>query len=235
MRNFFIFFFVILSTAKAADLRLISVSGMAKKSFEPDIVHLNLNVWGNGESAKKAQSNNQLQFEVLKKAVEAFKIKKEDIQTTSYDLSPEVTYDEKIRKNVTKGYNVNQGITLTLRKVGDAGPFIDSLSSSSKSMAGGISIQSLGYDIANRSEEEKNLLQKAVKEAESKAEFLADAANVKVKGLYHLAPKGEVGPEFMRYSEMKSDASMMAKSASTEMMTGEVKVSAEVQAQYIIE
>ena len=172
---------------------------------------------------------------MLKKAVETFKIKKEDIQTTSYDLSPEVIYDEKIRKNVTKGYNVNQGIMLTLRKVDNAGPFIDSLSNSSKSMAGGISIQSLGYDIANRSEEEKNLLKKAVEEAESKAQFLADAANVKLKGLYHLSPKGEIMPEFVRYNEMKSDSTMMAKSASTEMMTGEVKVSAEVQAQYIIE
>jgi uncharacterized protein YggE len=234
MRIFFITF-LLLNTAllEAADIRLISVTGEASKAFQPDIVRLNINVWGKGESAKKAQANNQTHFEVLKKSVDSFKIKKEDVQTTSYDLSPEVTYDNKTNKNVTNGYNVNQNISITLRKVEDVGSFIDSLSNSSKSMSGGVSVQSLGYDISKRLEEERNLLKNAVEDAESKAHLLASAAKVKIKGIYRLAPRGQNSPVF----EGRMAKTMMADAAGggTQMMNGEVKVSAEILAEYSIE
>jgi uncharacterized protein YggE len=233
MRIFFITF-LLLNTAllEASDIRLISVTGFAEKAFQPDIVRLNINVWGKGESAKKAQANNQTHFEVLKKSVDSFKVKKEDIQTTSYDLSPEIIYDNKTNKNVNDGYRVNQNISITLRKVEDVGSFIDSLSNSSKSMSGGVSVQSLGYDISKRLEEEKSLLKNAVEDAESKAQLLASAAKVKIKGIYRLAPRGQNSPVF----EGRMAKTMMADAAGgTQMMSGEVKVSAEIQAEYTIE
>jgi uncharacterized protein YggE len=233
MRIFFItFLFLNTALLKASDIRLISVTGEASKAFQPDIVRLNINVWGKGESAKKAQANNQIHFEVLKKSLESFKVKKEDIQTTSYDLSPEVIYDNKTNKNVTSGYNVNQNISITLRKVEDAGSFIDSLSSSSKSMSAGVSVLSLGYEISKRLEEEKYLLKNAVEDAESKAQLLATAAKVKIKGIYRLAPKGQNSPVF----EGRMAKAMMADAGNgAQMMSGEVKVSVEIQAEYLIE
>ena len=219
----------------ADEVRLISVTGVAQKSFVPDMVRLNLNLWGKGESAKKAQLNAQTYYEILKKSVETLKIKKEDIQTTSYDLNPDVIYNPKTGKNTTIGYVVNQGITLTLKKIENAGLFIDSLSTSSKPLTGGASVQSSGYDISNRAEEEKNLLEKAVEEAEAKAKVLASAAKVKLKGVFRLSPKGDSLPVFTRYSEIQADAVMAKSAPRTVMMSGEVKVSAEVQAQYIIE
>lgn len=233
MRIFFITILLLNSALlEAADIRLISVTGEASKSFQPDIVRLNINVWGKGESAKKAQANNQTHFEVLKKSVDSFKVKKEDIQTTSYDLSPEVTYDNKTNKNITNGYNVNQNVSITLRKIEDIGSFIDSLSNSSKSMSGGVSVQSLGYDISKRSDEEKSLLKNAIEDAESKAQLLASAARVKIKGIYRLAPRGQSSPVFEGMAK-----TMMADAAGggTQILSGEVKVSAEIQAEYTIE
>jgi uncharacterized protein len=233
MRNLFLLNFLFLSlNAWSADVRLITVDGLAEKAFSPDIVRLNINVWGKGDSAKKAQVNSQNHYETLKKSVEKFKIKKEDIQTTSYDLSPNSIYEPKTNRSIVQGYTVTQGLSITLRKVDEAGEFIDSLSNDSKAMNGGVSVLSLGCDISKRGEEEKNLLAGAVASAEEKANLLARAAKVKIKGLYRLSPKMAGGPVFERQAKMMmSDAN----SGGTQLMTGEVKVSSEVVAEYIIE
>ncbi|MBY0414300.1 MAG: SIMPL domain-containing protein, partial [Bdellovibrionales bacterium] len=99
------FFGMMAGAVNAQDnVRLISVTGSSEKSFQPDIVRLNITVWGKGDSAKKAQANNQTNYDLLKKAVEKFKIKKEDIRTTSYELNPEYVYDQKTNKNNISGY-----------------------------------------------------------------------------------------------------------------------------------
>ncbi|MBY0415567.1 MAG: SIMPL domain-containing protein, partial [Bdellovibrionales bacterium] len=99
MRKLFVLFFfslVLVSlNAFSTEQRLISVVGTAEKSFQPDIVYINISIWGKGDSAKKAQANNQSEYEVLKKSLDTFKVKKEDAKTTSYNLNPEYSYDQK--------------------------------------------------------------------------------------------------------------------------------------------
>lgn len=214
------------------DVRLISVTGLVEKSFQPDIVRLNLTVWGKGESAKKAQANNQESYEVLKKGLESFKVKKEDVQTSNYELNPEYVYDQKTNKNNISGYIANQGITITLRKVDSAGSFLDSLTTNSKSMTGGVNINSLSFDLDKRGDEERALLADAVRSAEAQAEILARAAKVKLKGIYRLTPRSQNSPVPM-------SGGMMLKAArendATQLMSGNVVVKSEVAADYIVE
>lgn len=236
MRNLFILSMLFCSPmALASDnVRLISVTGVAEKSFQPDIVRINLNVWGKGSSAKAAQVNNQKNFETLKKGLDSFKIKKEDVRTLSYELSPEYVYDPKTNKNNIAGYNVNQGITVVLRKVEEAGSFVDALSNDSKQFIGGITVNSLNFDIEKRSEEERALLEDAVKSAEAQADMLARAAKVKMKGVYRLSPLSSNRPMPM----YQADALMVggrAKGAATELLSGQVKVEASVSADYLID
>lgn len=236
MRKVFglICFFGLMSGAVSAhdEVRLISVTGNVEKSFQPDIVRLNITVWGKGDSAKKAQANNQTNYELMKKSVETYKIKKEDIRTTSYELNPEYVYDQKNNKNNISGYTANQGLTITMRKIEDAGPFIDSMMTASKALTGGVNIVSLGFDLDKRQEAERDLLVDAVKAAQEQAEVLAKAAKVKLKGIYRLSPRGTVSPVMMQADMM----TMRAKSAgATQLMSGEVKVEGSVSADYLIE
>lgn len=218
----------------ANDVRLISVTGLVEKSFQPDIVRLNVTVWGKGESAKKAQANNQAGYEILKKSLDSFKVKKEDAKTSNYELNPEYVYDQKTNKNNISGYIANQGLMITLRKIEDAGPFLDSITTNSKSMTGGVNVNSLGFDLDKRVEEERALLADAVKAAEAQAEILARAAKVKLKGIYRLSPRG-ANPPIPTFggAVMKSEA--MRANDATQLMSGEVKVSGEVAADYIVE
>lgn len=237
MRNLFILLSLVYSSFAVAEVRLISVTGLVEKSFQPDIVRLNINLWGKGDSAKKAQSNNQIQYEILKKSIESFKIKKEDVKTTSYLLNPEYVYDQKTNRNNINGYTANQGVMVTLRKVEDAGAFIDSLASSSKNMISGVDVNSLGFDLDKRTEEESALLSAAVEKAYAQAEVLAKAAGVKLKGIYRLAPRGSGSPVPMYEARalMASDGMQAKGGGATQFMSGEVKVSSEVSADYLVE
>lgn len=220
--------------AIANEVRLISVTGLVEKSFQPDIVRLNVTVWGKGESAKKAQAHNQVGYEILKKSLDSFKVKKEDSQTSNYELNPEYVYDQKTNKNNISGYIANQGLTITLRKIEDAGPFLDSITTNSKSMTGGVNINSLGFDLDKRAEEERALLADAVRAAEAQAETLARAAKVKLKGIYRLSPRG-ANPPIPTYGGAVMKSAAMRTNDATQLMSGEVKVSGEVAADYIVE
>lgn len=220
--------------AAANEVRLISVTGLVEKSFQPDIVRLNVTVWGKGESAKKAQANNQAGYEILKKSLESFKVKKEDSQTSTYELNPEYVYDQKTNRNNISGYIANQGLIITLRKIEDAGLFLDSITTNSKSMTGGVNVNSLGFDLDKRLDEERALLSDAVKAAEAQAEILARAAKVKLKGIYRLAPRG-ANPPGPAYGEGVMKSTAMRTNDATQLMSGQVKVVGEVAADYLVE
>ena len=214
------------------DVRLISVTGLVEKSFQPDIVRLNITVWGKGESAKKAQANNQASYALFKKSLETYKVKKEDVQTSHYELNPEYVYDQKTSRNSISGYLANQGITITLRKIDEVGSFLDSLTTTSKTMTGGVNVNSLGFDLDKRVDEERALLADAVKSAEAQAQILASASKVKLKGIYRLSPKSQqsavpIGRGMMLKASHESD--------STQLMSGNVIVRGEVAADYIVE
>jgi uncharacterized protein YggE len=226
---------VLLSVSAHAEtsVRLISVNGKAEKSFQPDIIRLSVSVWGKGDSAKKAQANNQGQYDLLKKSVEQFGIQKEDIRTTSYDLNPDYFYNPKTNKNSITGYTANQGLNITLRKIEDAGKFIDSLTTDSKTLTSGINIGNFAFDLDKRKQEEEALLKEAVKLAEGKAEVLASAARVKLKGVYHLTPQDmAMQPMYMQAMEL---GKAKGGSNATQLMSGEIKIEASVSADYIIE
>ncbi|QDK40815.1 hypothetical protein DOM21_04960 [Bacteriovorax stolpii] len=237
MRNVFLFLAFIYSSALLADnVRLISVSGQVEKSFQPDIVRLNITVWGKGASAKNAQENNQKSFDVFKKSIETYKVKKEDVRTTTYELNPEYVYDPKTNKNNITGYTANQGLSITLRKVDEAGAFVDSLNAASKSNTGGVNVVSLGFDIDKRAEEERALLGDAVRAAEAQAENLAKAAKVKLKGVYRLSPQSGNRPiPMMDGGAAMEMVSAKRMSAPTQFMSGEVKIEGIVSVDYLIE
>lgn len=213
----------------ASDVRLISVSGIAEKNFSPDIVRIHITVWGKGASANSAQASNIANFATLTKSIETYKIKKEDIITSSYELNPEYVYNQKTNKNMITGYIANQNLVVTLRDVSKAAPFVDSLSK------GGININSLSFDLDKKADEERALLADAVKVAEAQAEILAKAAKVKLKGIYRLAPRGLNSPSPMRMAHMEMDVLAKNSGGATQLMSGEVKVESVVFVDYLIE
>lgn len=220
-----------------ADTRLISVSGSAERSLEPDMARVLVNVWGKADNAKNAQNLSNEQNDHFKKVLEQFNIKKTDTMTTGYELSPEYVYDNKANTNKITGYMASQSIRVILKKTDIVGKFMDALIiRDEKNLKSGTSVQGVVWDIEKRDEIEKSLLSDAVRNAEEQAQLLAKAAKVKVKGVFHLVPQS-----FNQPMPMYEASPMMMKSADagaareTSVFAGEIKIKAQVSADYEIE
>lgn len=222
------------NTILAADVRLISVTGSAERSQEPDMARVQVNVWGKADSAKTAQGLANEQNEHFKKVINSFDIKKQDITTTGYELTPDYRWDEKNNVNKIVGYTATQSIRVTLKKTDLVGKFLDAVIKEEKSLKSGIVVQGVSWDLEKREEIEKGLLADAVKSAEDQAGMLAKAARVKIKNLHHLVPQ-MINPPMPMYDS----SPMMMKSAGaareTTVFSGEIKVRAQVSAEYEIE
>jgi len=223
-----------LAVATAQDPRLISVSGSAEASQEPDMARVQVNVWGKADSAKTAQGLANQENEHFKKVISSFNLQKQDISTTGYDLTPEYKWEEKTNSNKIIGYTANQSIRVTLKKAEQVGKFLDALIKEEKTNKSGIMVQGVAWDLEKREEMERNLLTAAVKNAEETAQILAKAARVKIKNVYRLTPQSfnTPIPMFAAAPMMKS---MDGGARETTVFSGEIKVRAQVTADFEIE
>jgi len=218
--------------APAADLHLIVVNGVAEKSIEPNMLILRIESWAKAANAKKAQSLQANQFSKLKDSLEKFKIKKEDIQTDSFNVYPEYFYDQKNQTNKIVGYKVSHSFSITYRSVGTAGDFLDQIVTSASDISG-VNINGVSWDSDQKAQAEKEILKEAVKAAKDRASELAKAAGVTIKATHKIQNNSVAvqAPQPM----MEKAAMMMAdRSAPTELSSGQIKVLAEVQMEFEI-
>lgn len=221
------------SAAPAFADSFIVVNGQAERGLEPNLVTLNVEVWSKSNNAKQAQGLAANEFQRVKKTFETFKIKKEDIRTDNYSLNPEYEYDQKLRQNKLVGFRVVQNLSVTLRNVAEAGPFLDALVVEQKKNDSGVNVNSLTWDSDQRAKTEIATLGDAVRASKVKAEEIAKAAGVKLKGvskISHATPIDRPMP-VMRNFALKS---AMDESAGTELSGGQVKVRVEITAEYEI-
>lgn len=212
---------------------VISVQGVAERALEPNIVSFTIEVWSKALTAKEAQTKAASQFKFVKKSFEDFKIKKEDIQSLNYSLNPETEYDPKTRQNKLTGFRVSQLLVVSLRKVDDAGSFLDSIVMDKKSLDSGVNLNGILWDSDKKAEVEISVLGDAVRAARQRADEIAKAAGVKISGVSKIShTSASVGPQPM-YRSLAFGA-VAEKANATELASGEVKVRVEVFADYLI-
>ncbi|XGC79915.1 SIMPL domain-containing protein [Bdellovibrio bacteriovorus] len=224
--------FLVTGQAQAED-RFIVVNGVAEKSLDPNMVTMTVEVWSKAATAKQAQQMAAQQFKLIKKSFEDFKIKKEDIQTENYSLNPEMVWDDKTRTNKMTGFRVSQALSVTVRKIEDTGNFIDSLVADKGTKDAGVNINNILWDSDKRQEAETLALADAVQAAKMKAQEIAKAAGVKIKGVSKISHSTAPVQPIQPFRGMMK-ASYDAASTSTEMSAGQIKVKVEVTSEYEI-
>ncbi len=222
-----------LSPIAFADDRVIMVAATAEKSLDPNMIRMQIEIWAKAPTAKQAQQLAATQFKEVKKVFQEFKLKNQDIQTENYNLNPDYVYDNRAQQNKLVGFRAVQALSVTLRKVEDAGKFIDAIVSEKQGNNWGVNVNSINWDSDKRSQVETEALGDAVRETRVKANEIAKAAGVKIKNvarISHGAPAQRPPMPFLRgVSKMA-----MAESVSTEMASGQIKIQVEVSAEYEI-
>ncbi len=210
----------------------IVVQGVGEVRVTPDIARLTLGVQTQAaDSTSAAQANAALTTRVIA-AIRATGVAEKDIQTSNYSIYPQ--YDNRPpplepqvnRPPVIVGYQVNNSVSVTVRRVADVGRVIDAAVKAGANVAGGIQFD-LDEPGATRAREEA--LRLAVAAATRKAQVIADAA--KVTGM-QLAAIIEGGVNIPRPMYEMAQMRTSAAGGGTPVQAGEQTVTATVTVRY---
>ena len=221
--------FVISSNAQSVkyEQQTLSVNGSGEVYIDPDLANISFAVETNAKTASEAVKENA---EKTNKVLEALKsqIGKDDtLSTTGYNLSPVYEYNNQTKKSEFTGYRATNSVLVKTFNLKNVGNLIDSAAE-----AGSNSIQGLTFDSTKRNEHMKEALAKAVKDAKTTAERVANAAGVKITTIYQISPSYNYPvPVYRDFAESK----MAAAPPPTPIEAGEISIKASVKMVFGIE
>ena len=157
-------------------LRTVSVTGAGSANLVPDIAYIYVGVHTEKPSAAEAMDENNAQTQKMIQALKDFGIDAKDIRTTNFSIWPQDKYDPMTGTPTgEKTYVVDNTVYVTVRNLDKLGELLDTVIA-----AGANTVNSIQFDVADKTEALKQARAEAVKDAAAQAQELADAAGVKL-------------------------------------------------------
>jgi uncharacterized protein YggE len=156
----------------APPVRSMSVNGTGQVYLSPDIAYVNIGVHTEKPTAAEAVSENKDQTQQVIDTLKGAGVEAKDIRTTNFSIWPNTQYGPDGQQTGTT-YVVDNTVSVTVRKLDGLGDLLDSAVSS-----GANSVNSIQFDVADKTEALKQARAAAVKDAKAQAQELADAAGV---------------------------------------------------------
>lgn len=156
------------------DVRTLSVSGNGQAYLAPDIAYIYIGVHTEQNTAAEAVTENTDQTQKLIKAIQDFGIDPKDIRTTNFSIWPMDKYDPTSGAPTgEKKYAVDNTVYVTIRDLKALGDLLDTAV-----QAGANTVNSVQFDVEKKDEALKQARIDAMKNAETQAKELADAAGL---------------------------------------------------------
>ncbi|MGN7360844.1 SIMPL domain-containing protein [Paenibacillus sp. SAF-054] len=205
---------------------VVNVVGKGEISVKPDIAYLSIGVDTQAATAASAQKANAEKIQKITNLLKnTWKIADKDIQSVSFYVQPNYTYNDKEGQKV-KGYTAHHTLQVTYRDLSKIGNLLDDASN-----AGANNIDNVSFSVENREQYEEQVITKAMANADLKAGAIAKAAKRQL-GMVLVVSQGDVNNPVI-FTQAKMEAASMADSAnSTAVAPGEVKVSTQLSVQY---
>ncbi|MBO9668912.1 MAG: SIMPL domain-containing protein [Sphingobium sp.] len=209
---------------------VVTLSVTESVDAAPDKATVNTGVETRALTAKAAMAQNATQIDALIAALLKSGIERKDIQTSGINLNPQ--YDYANRKDGEGprfiGYQANNNLTVTIRKLDKAGDIIDAMVG-----AGATNINGPAFGITDTSKLEEQARTKAVKTAQTRANFYALAAGYRGAKLLSISETGEFSPPPIAYEARLSVAAPAA--AKTSVEPGQLSTSVTLNFRYMLE
>jgi len=207
----------------------IWVSGTGKVSVAPDIATLRLGIEAQETSVAVAQSEAAAAMDKVMAALTENGVAKKDIQTQYFNIRRVTKWDNNREEEVVIGYRVTNMVTAKIREMDRVGEIIDDIA-----LAGGdlIRIDNIGFSVEDPSAYYEEVREKAVVDAKTKAEQLADFAGVKLGRATYIS-EGTVMPPVIYRQDFYAKAEV-APAMETPISPGELEISLNVQIAYAI-
>jgi uncharacterized protein YggE len=104
----------------------VSINGTGKVTYVPNLVHVSVGVASDGKTASEAWLKNEETVKKLFDVLKTFGIDPKDIKTTGLGVNPRYV-NHKDREPELVGYTASYDLSVTVRKLDDAGRVLDGL------------------------------------------------------------------------------------------------------------
>jgi uncharacterized protein len=156
----------------AAPVRTMSVNGSGQVFLAPDIAYINIGVHTEKATAADSVAENKDQTQKVIDTLKGAGIDPKDISTTNFSIWTNTQYSPDGQQTGTT-YVVDNTVSVTVRKLDNLGDLLDSAVAS-----GANNVNSIQFDVADKTAALKEARAEAVKDAKAQAQELADAAGV---------------------------------------------------------
>ncbi len=164
----------------------VTVVGSAEVRGEPDMAEISIGVVTEAESAAEAVKQNNQAMEQLFDALDRHDIAKKDIQTGSFNISPQ-RQNEPERRQIT-GYLVTNQVRIRIRQISALGDILDAVV-----QQGANQIHGVNFSIQDPTKLLDEACRKAMADARRKATLYASEADAKL-GKVLLIEAGDRAP-----------------------------------------
>ena len=154
-------------------LRSLNVSGTGTVTMKPDIAYINIGVHTEKPTAAEATAQNNTDSDAVMKAIKAAGVKDDDIRTSNFNIYQSSQNDPATGAKLSTFYAVDNTVTVTVRDLTKLGGILDATVK-----AGANNVNSIQFDVADKSKAMSEARAKAVKAARADADELASAAGV---------------------------------------------------------
>lgn len=211
----------------AADtVRTLNVTGVGVTYLTPDIAYINIGVHNEAATASEGVSANKTGTSNVIDALKKAGVKDVDIRTTNFSIYPSQKYapDGTVTGTV---YMVDNTVYVTVHNLDGLGNLLDNAIS-----AGANSINSIQFDVADKTNAVKEARTKAVEDAKTQAQELAATAGISLGDIQTISFYDSI-PSPIAYGGKGGGGAATADS-SVPIQPGQLTVSVSVNITYLL-
>ncbi len=208
----------------------IWVTGEGKVMAVPDIATLRLGIEAQEATVAEAQTQASEAMDRVMAALIDNEVADRDIQTQYFSIHKVTRWDETKNQEIVIGYRVSNMVTAKIRDIDNAGSIIDAVVKAGGDLT---RIDSISFSIDDPSAYFGEAREKAMADAEAKAEQMASLAGVRLGKPTYISESGYLPPPIyprVAYEEVP----MPAPAPPPPISPGEMEITLTVQIAYAI-
>ena len=220
---------VAIAPALAEDSKLvrsISISGHGEVRAVPDLAVVSIGVTSQGATAREALDINTKAMKALLDTLKTAGIDARDMATSNFSVGPRLDYgNNNGQPPKVVGYDVNNMVTVTVRKIEDLGGLLDVAVTTGSNTVNGVS-----FSVSKPDAMLDDARKAAVADAKHKAEIYAAAGGFKLGNIISLSEGAAYQPPiaYMAKSARSEGANDVPIAQGEQALTIDVSISYEI-------
>ncbi len=205
----------------------IWVTGQGKVTTVPDIASLSLGIEAQAETVAEAMTQATAAMNKVMDTLTDNGVAEKDIQTHYFNIRKITRWDRDKEEEVVIGYRVTNIVTAKIRDIDKAGSIIDAVVKAGGDLT---RVDSISFSVDDPSAYHEEARAKAIADAKSKAEQLAELAEVILGKPTYISEGGIQTPT----PRVMAEEMVLKAAAATPITPGEMEISLTVQIVYAI-